>query len=115
MACRAIRADVGGSARQRSRANKSFPTSETLVAVDASSGPRPALGLAGAWADRLELRQAGILAQRNVGRQRYRVFEATAVVDLFTGLERTLASLAGDTAVAPPTRHVPCRPIANSS
>lgn len=51
--------------------------------------------------------QAGVLVQRNVGRQRYRVFEAPAIVDLFTSLERALASPAGDTAVAPPVRHVP--------
>lgn len=37
------------------------------------------------------LEAAGILRQRNIGRQRYRVFEATDVVDLFTGLERALA------------------------
>lgn len=38
------------------------------------------------------LADAGILRQRNVGRQRYRVFEATGVLDLFTGLERALAN-----------------------
>lgn len=52
---------------------------------------------------------AGVLVQRNVGKQRYRVFEAPAVVDLFTSLERALTSPAGDTAVAPPVRHVPRR------
>lgn len=55
------------------------------------------------------LEAAGILRQRNVGRQRYRVFEATDVVDLFTGLERALASPTGDTAIAAPTRRVPQR------
>ncbi len=40
---------------------------------------------------------AGILRQRNVGRQRYRVFEATGVLDMFTGLERALAIPAGET------------------
>ncbi len=35
---------------------------------------------------------AGILRQRNVGRRRYRVFEATDVLDLFIGLERALAT-----------------------
>jgi len=54
--------------------------------------------------------EAGILRQRNVGRQRYRVFEATDVLDLFTGLERRLASPSGDTASAAPTRQVPSRP-----
>jgi len=55
------------------------------------------------------LEAAGILRQRNVGRQRYRVFEAADVVDLFTGLERGLASPTGDTATAPPNRRVPRR------
>jgi Fic family protein len=52
------------------------------------------------------LEATGILRQRNVGRQRYRVFEAADVVDLFTGLERALASPTGDTATAPPNRRV---------
>lgn len=52
---------------------------------------------------------AGVLRQRNVGRRRYRVFEATQIVELFTGLERALASPTGDTAAAPPVRHVPPR------
>lgn len=55
------------------------------------------------------LEAAGILRLRNVGRQRYRVFEAADVVDLFTGLERALASPTGDTATAAPTRRVPTR------
>lgn len=55
------------------------------------------------------LAAAGILRQRNVGKQRYRVFEATAVLELFTGLERTLASPIGDTAGAAPVRPVPHR------
>jgi hypothetical protein len=48
--------------------------------------------------------EAGILNQRNVGKQRYRIFEAPAVLDLFTLLERALASPTGDTAEEPPTR-----------
>ena len=52
------------------------------------------------------LEAAGILRQCNVGRQRYRVFEAADVVDLFTGLERALASPTGDTATAPQNRRV---------
>ncbi len=55
------------------------------------------------------LEAAGVLRQRNIGRQRYRVFEAADVVDLFTGLERALASPAGNTATAAPTRRVPRR------
>ncbi len=53
------------------------------------------------------LAQAGVLCQRNVGRQRYRVFEAAEVLDLFTGLERALASPTGDTRGARPARTVP--------
>ncbi len=53
---------------------------------------------------------AGILSQRNTGRQRYRVFEATDVVNLFTGLERALASPTGNTVTDPPTRPVPATP-----
>lgn len=49
---------------------------------------------------------AGVLRQRNLGRQRYRVFEAPDVLDLFTGLERALASPTGDTAAATPVRPV---------
>ncbi len=56
------------------------------------------------------LAEADVLRQRNVGRQRYRVFEATEVLDLFTGLERALASPTGDTRSARPVRTVPQRP-----
>lgn len=56
------------------------------------------------------LEEAGVLRQRNVGRQRYRVFEATDVVELFTGLERALASPTGDAAATPLVRRVPRRP-----
>jgi Fic family protein len=55
------------------------------------------------------LEAVGVLRQRNVGKQRYRVFEAADVVDLFTGLERALASPTGDTAAAAPNRRVPPR------
>ncbi|MEN8148377.1 MAG: Fic family protein [Planctomycetota bacterium] len=56
------------------------------------------------------LARAGVLRQRNVGRKRYRVFEATDVLDLFTGLERSLASATGDTLTHTPNRPVPHRP-----
>ena len=56
------------------------------------------------------LAEAGVLRQRNVGRQRYRVFEATEVVDLFTDLERALASPTGNTRGDRPVRLVPQRP-----
>lgn len=54
--------------------------------------------------------KAGVVRQRNVGRQRYRVFEATDVLDLFTGLERILASPTGNTRTGQPVRLVPQRP-----
>ncbi len=55
-----------------------------------------------------ELTQAGVLRQLNVGR-RNRAFEARAVIDAFTDLERQLASPTGDTRTAMPTRPVPAR------
>ena len=54
--------------------------------------------------------EAGILEQRNAGRERYRVFEAKDVLKLFTSLERALASPAGDTRDGPPNRPVPRKP-----
>ena len=57
------------------------------------------------------LAAAGILRQRNVGRRRYRVFEATDVLDLFTGLERAIAGPTARTAVAGPVRQVPGQPV----
>jgi Fic family protein len=56
------------------------------------------------------LATAGILRQRNIGKERYRVFEAVDVLDLFTGLERALASPTGDTRATAPVRQVPARP-----
>ena len=53
---------------------------------------------------------AGVLVQQNIGRQRYRVFEAPRVMELFTALERRLASPNGDTLDATPVRRVPERP-----
>lgn len=51
----------------------------------------------------------GILTQRNVGKQRYRIFEAPAILELFTSLERSLASPTGDTTTDAPVRPVPRR------
>lgn len=56
------------------------------------------------------LAKAGIIRQHNVGRQRYRVFETTDVLNLFTGLERALASPSGDTRSDRPIRPVPQQP-----
>ena len=55
------------------------------------------------------LLDAEILVQRNVGKQRYRIFEAPAILELFISLERTLASPTGDTATDAPVRPVPRR------
>lgn len=55
---------------------------------------------------------SGVLRQKNVGRERYRVFEAPDVFNLFTRLERSLASPTGDTGTHPPTRIVPAHPRA---
>lgn len=56
------------------------------------------------------LTEAGVLTQRNIGKERYRVFEAIGVLDLFTYLERSLASPTGDTQAGPPNRPAPNRP-----
>lgn len=52
---------------------------------------------------------AGVLSQRNVGKQRYRIFDPPDVLDLFTSLERVLASPGGNTLAEPPVRPVPTR------
>lgn len=54
---------------------------------------------------------AGILTQVRAGR-RNRAFEAPELIEAFTGLERQLASPAGDTRREPPSRPVPARPDA---
>lgn len=51
---------------------------------------------------------AGVLRQVTIGR-RNRAYEAPAVIDAFTDLERRLASPAADTQVAAPARPVPPR------
>lgn len=51
---------------------------------------------------------AGVLKQTNLGR-RNRAFEAVELIDLFTDLERQLASPEGDTRSSPPDRRVPYR------
>lgn len=55
------------------------------------------------------LEAAGVVQQVTVGR-RHRAFEAHAVIDAFTTLERQLASAAGDTRKSPPRRPAPARP-----
>jgi len=53
--------------------------------------------------------EAGVLRQRNIGKQRYRVFEAGEVLGLFTRLERALASPTGKNRHQSPVRPVPAR------
>jgi len=55
-----------------------------------------------------QLTKAGILHQVRIGR-RNRAFEASELIDVFTDLERRLASPVGDTATAPPMRPTPSR------
>ena len=55
------------------------------------------------------LEKADVVSQVTVGR-RNRAYEARAVIDAFTALERRLASPEGDTLVAPPVRRAPARP-----
>ncbi|MDP9326649.1 MAG: Fic family protein [Actinomycetota bacterium] len=54
------------------------------------------------------LEDAGAVRNVKVGR-RNRAFEAPAVIDAFTDLERQLASPSGDTAKSPPKRRTPAR------
>lgn len=56
------------------------------------------------------LTDAGILSPVRVGR-RNRAFEAPAVIEAFTALERQLASPTGDTLTSEPSRPVPYRPV----
>jgi Fic family protein len=79
-----------------------------LMTVESAAGLINRSGVAAGGAIN-RLVEAGILLQRNVGKQRYRIFEAPAVLDLFTSLERALASPTGDTATKPPVRPVPRR------
>jgi Fic family protein len=79
-----------------------------LMTVESAAGHinRSTVAAAGAI-DRLL--DTGILTQRNVGKKRYRIFEAPDVLQLFASLERSLASPTGDTAMRPPLRPVPRR------
>jgi Fic family protein len=80
-----------------------------LMTVDSAAGLISRSDVAAGGAIN-RLIEEGILTQRNIGKQRYRIFEAPAVLDLFTSLERALASPAGDTATEPPVRPMPQRP-----
>jgi Fic family protein len=55
------------------------------------------------------LSDAGVVTPALVGRQRKQIYEAREIIDVFTALERQLASPAGDTQIKPPARPVPAR------
>jgi Fic family protein len=48
------------------------------------------------------LSDAGVVTPAHVGRQRKQIYEAREIIDVFTALERQLASPAGDTQIEPP-------------
>jgi hypothetical protein len=52
---------------------------------------------------------AGIVTPAHLGRQRKQIYEAREIIDVFTALERQLASPADDTQIEPPARPVPAR------
>ena len=84
-----------------------LPAAPALTATTASELTGRSFQAANQAIDRLV--DAGVLVQVNVGR-RNRAFEAPELIDLFTALERRLASPADDTLVSPPVRGVPRRP-----
>jgi hypothetical protein len=55
------------------------------------------------------LSDAGVVTPAHFGRQRKQIYEAREIIDVFTALERQLASPAGDTQIEPPARPVPAR------
>jgi Fic family protein len=55
------------------------------------------------------LSDAGVVTPAHLGRQRKQIYEAREIIDIFTALERQLASPAGDTQIEPPARPVPAR------
>lgn len=55
------------------------------------------------------LSDAGVVTPAHIGRQRKQIYEAREIIDVFTALERQLASPADDTQIEPPARPVPAR------
>ncbi len=55
------------------------------------------------------LLEVGILKQRNLGKKRYRVFEAPSVFELWNRVDRALATPGRDTQIVDPVRAVPSR------
>ena len=83
-----------------------LPEAPVLTVATAAARTGRSFQAANQAIDRLV--DAGVLVQVSVGR-RNRAFEAPELVDLFTALERQLASPSGDTLVAEPVRRVPER------
>lgn len=98
-----VRSDSGSARLLRVLPGVPILTVESAARLIGRSLPRTAEAI-----DRLVA--AGILEQHYVGRERYRVFESKDVLDLFTGLERSLGTPGGNTAVESPVRPVPRRP-----
>ncbi|HEX4012885.1 MAG TPA: Fic family protein [Candidatus Cybelea sp.] len=55
------------------------------------------------------LSDVGVVTPAHIGRQRKQIYEAREIIDLFTALERQLASPADDTQIEPPARPVPAK------
>ena len=55
------------------------------------------------------LSDAQVVTPAHLGRQRKQIYEAREIIDVFTALERQLASPAGDTQIEPPARPVAAR------
>jgi Fic family protein len=98
-----------GNVRRNSAADlliRSIPGAPVLTVSGAAAVIGRSYPQANAAIDRLV--SAGILSQVTVGR-RNRAFEAPAIIDAFTDLERQLASPDADTRTSQPTRPVPPR------
>ena len=87
-----------------SRLIGALPAAPVLTVATAADLTGRSFQAANQAVDRLV--DAGVLVQVSVGR-RNRAFEAPELIDVFTALERRLASPADDTLVSPPVRNVP--------
>ncbi len=104
----AIRADAGGVRANSTldlliSALPSLPVFSVTTAAERLGRSYQATGDAVA-----RLVDAGVVRQVTIGR-RNRAFEATALLDAFTGFERALASPDADTGISAPARPVPAR------
>ena len=99
------------SSRQTSRSGTSSSDATSAIVL---VSPLAKIGPKGYVNSRLELpvrlntlAEASAPRQSSDGRPHYQVFEATEVLDLFTGLERALASAGSDARSDRPARLVP--------